>query len=115
VSWETPWQVLLSLQWRYIGPSDFDNNSSNPLLHDVEEGAYDAINARIPGYNYFDLSAIWHAYKGIDVRAGVNNILDKDPPFLPEADISGSAGTPNSFATYDLLGRQLFVAFTAKF
>ena len=115
VSWETPWQVLLSLQWRYIGPSDFDNNSTSPLLQNVEEGAYDAINARIPGYNYFDLAAIWHAYKGIDVRAGVNNIFDKDPPFLPENDISGSAGTPNSFGTYDLLGRQLFIAFSAKF
>ena len=30
-------------------------------------------------------------------------------------DISGFSGPANSFGTYDYLGRQLFVAFTAKF
>ena len=70
---------------------------------------------RIPGYSYIDLAAIWHLDRHMELRAGVNNVLDKDPPVLPENDISGNAGPSNSFRTYDLLGRQLFVAFTAKF
>jgi hypothetical protein len=45
----------------------------------------------------------------------VNKVLDKDPPVLPEADISGNADPSNSFQTYDLLGRNMYVAFTAKF
>jgi len=48
------------------------------------------------------------------LRAGVNNLLDKDPPFLP-GEVSGAAGGLNTFPTYDLLGREIFVALRAKF
>jgi outer membrane receptor protein involved in Fe transport len=124
VSWDTPWNLLFSMQWRFIGPTSFDNNSTNPLLAGAEEGPegpgapppyYDQYNARIPGYSYFDLTAVWHAMANLEVRAGVNNLLDKDPPLVPSGDITGNAGASNSWGAYDLLGRQLFVAFTAKF
>jgi iron complex outermembrane receptor protein len=124
LSWETPWHVLASLQWRFIGPTSFDNNSTNPLLQGRESLAaltnasfpyFDQFNARIPGYNYLDLTAIWHAMHNLEVRAGVQNLLDKDPPLIPSADISGFAGPANSWGAYDYLGRQLFLAFTAKF
>jgi iron complex outermembrane receptor protein len=124
VSWDTPWNLLLSMQWRFIGPTSFDNNSTNPLLAGAEEGPegpgapppyYDQYNARIPGYSYFDLTAVWHAMTNLELRAGVNNVLDKDPPLVPSGDITGNAGASNSWGAYDLLGRQLFVAFTAKF
>jgi hypothetical protein len=45
--------------------------------------------------------------------AGVNNVLDKDPPVV-SANVVAS-GAANSFPTYDQLGRQLYLAFTAKF
>jgi outer membrane receptor protein involved in Fe transport len=115
VTWETPLDVLLSAQWRFIGPSLFDNNSNNPLLHFAEEGAYDQYNARIPGYSYLDLTAVWHVTKQLELRVGVNNVLDKDPPLVPSLDITANSGPANSFAAYDYLGREVFVAFTAKF
>jgi iron complex outermembrane receptor protein len=124
LTWDTPWYVLLSAQWRFIGPTSFDNNSANPLLAGAEEGAagsneaapfYDKYNARIPGYSYLDLTAVWRAMSNLEVRAGVTNLLDKDPPLIPSLDISGNAGPANSWGAYDYLGRQLFVAFTAKF
>jgi iron complex outermembrane recepter protein len=59
------------------------------------------------------LAATWHAYKGIEIRAGINNVLDKDPPLVTSEITSGGAN--NTYETYDTLGRQLFVAFTAKF
>jgi iron complex outermembrane receptor protein len=121
-TWETPWDVLLSMQWRFIGPTSFDNNSTNPLLAGAEElssgvpaPAYDEYNARIPGYSYLDLTAVWHVLKNLELRAGCTNLLDKDPPLIPSGDISGNSGPANSYPTYDYLGRQLFVAFTAKF
>ena len=114
MSWETPWKLLLSAQWRFIGRSSFDNNSSQPLLQNAEEGFYDPLVTRIPNYSYLDVAAIW-TFKRIELRAGVNNLLDKDPPFLPEVDISGEAGSLNTFPTYDLLGREIFAAFKAKF
>ncbi|MGH8180016.1 MAG: hypothetical protein ACRETR_03455, partial [Steroidobacteraceae bacterium] len=97
------------------GPSAFDNNSSNPVLHFAEEGAYDQYNARIPGYSYLDLTAEWDVTRQLQLRAGVDNALDKDPPIIPSLDISGNAGPGNSFDAYDYLGRQVFIAFTAKF
>ncbi len=115
VTWETPLDVLLSAQWRFIGPSLFDNNSNNPLLHFAEEGAYDQYNARIPGYSYLDLTAVWRVMKQLELRVGVNNVLDKDPPLVPSADITANSGPANSFAAYDYLGREVFMAFTLKF
>ena len=117
LSWDTPWNVLFSAQWRFIGPTSFDNNSTNPLLEGNEEGhgVYDPYNARIPGYSYFDLAAVWHVQQHLEIRAGVNNVLDKDPPVIPEADISSNSGAANSYLAYDTLGRTMFVAFTAKF
>jgi outer membrane receptor protein involved in Fe transport len=120
LTWETPWNVLLSAQWRFIGPTSFDNNSTNPLLAGAEEAGitpttYDQYNARIPGYSYLDLTGVWHALANLELRAGVTNLLDKDPPLIPSGEISGNSGPANSYPTYDYLGRQLFVAFTAKF
>jgi iron complex outermembrane recepter protein len=122
IGWETPWNVMFSAQWRFIGPTSFDNNSTDPLLTGVEEKGsnngppyYDPYNARIPGYSYFDLAASWHLDRFIELRVGANNVLDKDPPVLPENEISGAAGASNSFQTFDLMGRQIYAAFTAKF
>jgi outer membrane receptor protein involved in Fe transport len=50
---------------------------------------------------------------GSELRVGINNILDKDPP-LVTSEITAS-GANNTYEIYDTLGRQLFVAFTAKF
>jgi outer membrane receptor protein involved in Fe transport len=115
VNWETRWQVLLSAQWRFIGHSSFDNNSSQPLLGLQEEGIYDPYFTHIPNYSYLDLSAIWGVSRWMQIRAGINNVFDKDPPFLPSGDISGAAGGLNTFPVYDLLGRQIYVALQATF
>lgn len=124
VGWDTPWNLLLSLQWRYIGSTNFDNNSANPLLQGAESTSngtnesapyYDAFNATIPGYSYVDLTAVWHATHTLELRAGITNLFDKDPPLVPSADITGNSGPANSYPTYDYLGRQVFLAFTAKF
>jgi outer membrane receptor protein involved in Fe transport len=115
LNWETPWHVLLSAQWRFIGHSSFDNNSSQPLLALQEEGFYDPYFTHIPNYSYLDLSAIWGVTRWMQLRAGINNVFDKDPPFLPSGDISGAAGGLNTFPVYDLLGREMFVAFRATF
>jgi outer membrane receptor protein involved in Fe transport len=112
VTWETPWNVQLSAQWRYIGRTDFDNNSSQTLLQNQEEGFFDPVLTHFPSYSYLDLSAIWNVTRHVDVRAGVNNVFDKDPPFLP-AEV-----TPFSISTlppYDILGRYIYVGVGATF
>jgi iron complex outermembrane receptor protein len=112
VTWETPWNVQLSAQWRYIGRTDFDNNSSQNLLQNQEEGFFDPLLTHFPSYSYFDLSAIWKVTRHVEVRAGVNNVFDKDPPFLP-AEVTPFLIT--TLPPYDVLGRYIFVALGATF
>jgi iron complex outermembrane receptor protein len=112
-TWETPWNLSASLTWRYIGAVSQDNNSSDPTLHFSTFGGYDYFNARIAAYNYLDLEATWNVNKILQIRAGANNVLDKDPPLVNTDIVAG--GAANTYSTYDLFGRQLFLAFTAKF
>jgi iron complex outermembrane receptor protein len=112
-TWETPWNVSASLTWRFIGPVTQDNDSQQPALSGLVFGAFDYFNYRIPGYNYIDLEANWDVNKVLQLRAGASNVLDKDPPVAEAYIVAG--GSANTYGAYDVFGRQLFVAFTAKF
>jgi iron complex outermembrane recepter protein len=67
----------------------------------------------VPSYSYLDLSTTWSVGKVLTFRAGINNVLDKDPPLINTVLVPG--GQANTNDVYDLFGRQLFVAFTARF
>jgi iron complex outermembrane recepter protein len=111
IGWETPWDLEVSLNWRYIGRTSLDGNSTDPDLN--PNGDIDEFNAELPVRNYFDLSALWNFATGTTVRLGINNILDKDPPLI-STNVSGTGG-PNSYPTYDILGRQAFLGVTQRF
>jgi len=110
VSWQTPWDVLISANWRYIGSVKLETNTSDPTL---TNGKIDAFDAKLPAMSYLDLSGQWNVKTGFTVRAGINNVFDKDPPLIN--DLIVGTGLPNTYPTYDLLGRTMFVAFTAAF
>jgi len=111
VTWTTPQaDLLVSAQWRFISSQDLDTNSTNPLL---SNGAFDPYYQRIPSVSYLDLSAIWNVNRALSVRAGINNVLDKDPPVVA-SDYAGT-GSGNVFPNYDTLGREVFFGATLKF
>jgi outer membrane receptor protein involved in Fe transport len=110
ITWNTPWNVLASLQWRYIGGVSLDTNTSNPVL---TNGKTNLFSPNLPAVNYLDLAGSWRVNSTVTLRAGINNLLDQDPPVVSSA-ISGT-GTPNVYPTYDLLGREFFLSATAKF
>jgi outer membrane receptor protein involved in Fe transport len=112
-TWNTPWDASFSATWRYIGKVTEDNNTGDPTLHFSTYGAYDDYNGKISAYNYMDLAATWNVNKIVQLRAGANNVFDKDPPVVNTFVVSG--GAANTYSAYDIFGRQLFVAFTAKF
>jgi iron complex outermembrane recepter protein len=112
-TWQTPWGVSASLTWRYISSVSQDNNTNDPTLHFSSAGVFDDFNAKLPSFNYIDLEATWQVNKILQLRAGATNVLDKDPPVINNAIVAGGAG--NTYDAYDIFGRQLFVAFTAKF
>ncbi|HYM35671.1 MAG TPA: TonB-dependent receptor, partial [Steroidobacteraceae bacterium] len=111
--WTMPSDVSLALTWRYLDAVKLDNNDPDPSLHFSAFGAYNAFDRRLPSFSYFDLAAAWKINEGFELRAGINNLLDKDPPLATFEITSG--GAANTYSTYDALGRQLFLAFTAKF
>lgn len=111
-TWTTPWDVNVSATWRYIGPVSEDNNSPDESLHFSAFSGYDYFNAHIPSFSYLDLEADWHLGKWLTIRAGANNVLDKDPPLLNTKIVPG--GEANTIDVYDMFGRQLFVRFVAR-
>jgi iron complex outermembrane recepter protein len=84
------------------------------LLQNREVDFFDPVLTHIPNYSYLDLAAHWGVTGHVLVRAGVNNVFDKDPPFLPAADI-GNARSLNTLPAYDIVGREVFLALRATF
>jgi iron complex outermembrane recepter protein len=110
LNWSTPWDATVSLAWRYFGEAKFEADTNEPT---IGEGGAHPFNHVIPERSYIDLSAVWRVRDSVAIRAGVNNVFDQDPP-LVDTLITGT-GLPNSYPTYDLLGRKLFVGFTLDF
>jgi iron complex outermembrane recepter protein len=103
-----------SITWRYIAGVAQDANTGNPLMANPNYD-YDEYNGTINSFSYIDLEANWHPNKILTIRAGVNNVLDKSPPLLVAQTGIIAGGNANTSDAYDMFGRQLFVAFTAKF
>jgi outer membrane receptor protein involved in Fe transport len=61
------------------------------------------------------MEVTWQPTKILTVRAGANNVLDKAPPLLVTQTGLIAGGSANTSDAYDIFGRQLFVAVTAKF
>jgi outer membrane receptor protein involved in Fe transport len=111
MTWSAPHNVDASITWRYIGGAEYEADSSQPTIGGSKTP--DPLAHTIPAVNYMDVAVSWRVRPQLTLRAGVNNILDQDPPLIENA-IVGNAN-PNSYPVYDLLGRQLFLSLTAKF
>jgi outer membrane receptor protein involved in Fe transport len=110
-TWVTPWDANLSVDWRHLSSVGFDGNSSNPILN---QGFFDTVTQNISSFDYFDLSGTWQIAHNIQLRAGVNNIFDRDPPIVDSLVAGGSNG--NTYpGTYDVLGREIFAGINVKF
>ncbi|WP_279350444.1 TonB-dependent receptor domain-containing protein [Erythrobacter litoralis] len=88
----------LSLRWRYIGQQDNSAVVANP----------DSEAEGVPSVSYFDLIGRLNVNDRFELRAGANNLFDKQPP-----EFGGNSVTPTS--TYDVIGRRFFVGATARF
>ena len=116
LTWLTPWGHLgLSARWRYLSAVKLDGNqASQPALY---AGSYNAYDAVIPAFNYLDMSASWREGEHLSLVAGINNVMDRDPPLLSHSVIFDDfgGGNENIYTAYDTLGREFFLTVTAKF
>ena len=113
-TWASPFNVDLALTWRHIDEVKNEKTSSDPLLNDPTVPATDkTLGAR----DYIDVALSWTINKTFALRAGVNNIFDKDPPIVGSGTADPSIfGNGNTFPqTYDALGRLVFMNLMMKF
>jgi iron complex outermembrane recepter protein len=98
--WAMPWNASVSLAWRYIGDVDQIGTSNPPTKLDAQ--------------SYFDLAGTWGATEWLTIRAGVNNILDEEPPFVPQGVTARENGNTYPSA-YDALGQYWFIGASVDF
>ncbi len=110
--WASVWAPSsISLNWRYFGETDLATNSDDQYL----TGTKSTLNAKIEAYNYFDLAMTKDLPHGLVLRAGVNNMFDKDPPAIMGG-LLFENGNGNTFpSTYDPLGRMFFIGISSAF
>ena len=115
VTWDTPWDLSLSVQWRHLSTVHFDFDAGVG----GNSGAFDVQDEHIPDYDYFDLSASYQVNPAFEIRGGVNNVFDKDPPLLNSSNLGISSppfGNGNTYPqVYNSLGRVFFLGGTYKF
>ncbi len=103
-TWATPWNVNAAVTWRHVGTVTQEANVTTR-----------ADNV-LPNMDYFDLSANWKVMDRLELRAGVNNVFDKDPPLIGAGHLNGGPLNGNTApGTYDALGRFFFMGVTATF
>jgi len=109
-TWNTPWNLDVSLSWRYFDAVTFTRASDQALL----KGAYNSVDQELDAQNYIDLAASWTVYEKYTLTFGINNIMDDDPPV--SAQVGAGFGNGNTFPqVYDAFGRYVFMGLSAKF
>jgi outer membrane receptor protein involved in Fe transport len=105
-TWEMPIGVDFSVSWRMFSSVDLEGVTVNPLnrTHTLETR------------HYIDLAASYNVFDNWNVRVGVNNVLDKDPPLTNNLIGGPPFGNGNTYPqVYDAQGRFLFIGTTIDF
>jgi outer membrane receptor protein involved in Fe transport len=121
LTWDTPLGLGLSVQWRYFGKVKAETLEASNTINGANN--FDP-GLHVKAQNYFDLAATYSLWDMVSLRAGVNNVFDKDPPLIT----SGNAGRPGSNlcpagpcngntypGAWDALGRYIFAGATVDF
>jgi iron complex outermembrane receptor protein len=105
-SWLTPWNLDLSLTWRYLDKVVGISGPNEPF-------PTDRIDHTLPAEHYFDVAANWAVTEKASVTLGINNVLDDNPSLSATV---GTTGNGNTFPqTYDALGRYVFFRASYEF
>lgn len=126
-TWNTPFDVTASLVWRFYGENELVSSINNGFTAQdpTQDGSIVTVKSQggniadtLPGVSHLDLTLFYQATDTISLRAGINNLLDKDPPIVTTFGSPG-VGTnveANTIAgVYDAGGRFIFFGATLNF
>lgn len=109
VTWVSPWNLDLSATWRHFSEVELASLGADGSLNNSPA----RIDKFLDAMNYLDIAGTWQLRDNITLRAGVNNVLDSDPPLSYSV---GTVGNNNTFPQlYDAMGRYMFFGITANF
>ncbi|MGD8327230.1 MAG: TonB-dependent receptor [Sphingomonadales bacterium] len=94
-------------EWRYNTRLTYSFDKLSTTLNWRRVGSYEEtfLEEEISAFNYLDLSARYDVTENLEVYGGINNLLDKDPPFVIANGFSGNSDGTN----YDVFGRRFFI------
>jgi outer membrane receptor protein involved in Fe transport len=87
-TWDAPHGIALSLQWRRIGGVKLAALDPRFNMTDDVSPPY----AKLRSQDYFDVATVFRVGKDFELRLGVNNVLDRQPPLV----ISNAGGAGNA-------------------
>jgi outer membrane receptor protein involved in Fe transport len=103
------WKVSTSLNYS-VGPAQLSLKTRwiDDMFNSQDAGAATKIRPGVKSRIYFDLTGRYAFGDDLEVRGGVLNIADKDPPVW-----TGEGAT--DLALYDVLGRRFYVGVKKRF
>jgi outer membrane receptor protein involved in Fe transport len=111
VGFTMPNGIGISAQWRHFSGTELDTLSNDPDLNGGDGPHGNPGDTHMDKRDYFDLAVTARIAQKLNLRMGVNNIFDRDPPMQGLAQGNGNT-YPQMF---DSMGRYLFAGFTVDF
>ena len=119
------WKLFTRLNYTY-GPASIGLQwQHKPSIDAVQAATNEVSNvAGAPAYDLFNLTARYELMESVSFRAGIDNLFDKDPPYVGffTDDVLGDgtprfgrAANPYDPSQYDVLGRRFYVGATLSF
>jgi outer membrane receptor protein involved in Fe transport len=110
------WRTYLSAEYNVAAWNVGLNWSHLPSAEDSSVVTLPTSTAHgVPSYDMFDIHAGWQATDRIAIRAGVDNLFDKEPPIVGANPPNTNNATSTLPGYYDLLGRRYYVGMKLNF
>jgi iron complex outermembrane recepter protein len=105
-TWQTPWNVDMTATWRYMSGVDQDSGTPSVSTGGTPSPSGNVLDDSFDPASYLDIAARWYVRENVTLRAGINNVMGRDPELTT---FGGGFANGNTMAgVYDTAGRFFF-------